>query len=202
MFAVIKTGGKQYRVAPDDLLSVEKLPGAPGDTVELDSVLMVGTDDGLNVGAPLVEGAVVAAEVVEQTRGPKIVVFKKKRRKNHRRRNGHRQDLTVLRITEILTDGKRPAKTAAKAPKAEAAPKPAEAPAAEPEAKAEPKAEADAPEAKKAPAKKAAPKKAAAKKPAAKKAPAKKTAAPKKAAAKKPAAKKATAKKAAKKDEE
>ena len=169
MFAVIKTGGKQYRVAPNDILQVEKLAGEPGETVSLDSVLMLETEAGVQLGTPLVAGASVAAEVLEQGRGPKIVVFKKKRRKYHRRRNGHRQDLTLLRVTEILTDGKKPAPSKAKAKTA----KPAE------------KAAAEAPEtaATEAAPKKAAPKKAAPKKAAAKKADPKK-AAPKKAAAK------------------
>ena len=177
MFAVIKTGGKQYRVAPNDILRVEKLAGEPGETVALESVLMLETETGLQVGTPLVEGATVAAEVVEQGRGPKIVVFKKKRRKYHRRRNGHRQDQTVLRVTEILTDGKKPTPTKAKAKtKTAKAPK---APAAEAsEVAEEAQAEAKPAAAKKAPAKKAAPKKTAAKKAAPKKA------APKKAAAK------------------
>jgi large subunit ribosomal protein L21 len=97
MFAVIKTGGKQYKVAPNDVILVEKLPGLAGDTVTLDQVLMVGD----KVGAPLVAGASVTATLVEQTRGEKIIVFKKKRRQNYRRKKGHRQDLTVLRITGI-----------------------------------------------------------------------------------------------------
>ena len=159
MFAVIKTGGKQYRVAPNDILRVEKLAGAPGETVSLDSVLMLETEAGLQVGTPLVAGASVAAEVVEQGRGPRIVVFKKKRRKYHRRRNGHRQDLTVLRVTEILTDGKKPAPSKAKAAKpAEKAASEATEDAKDGQAEAKPAA------AKKAPAKKAAPKKAAPKK--------------------------------------
>ncbi len=178
MFAVIKTGGKQYKVAPNDVLRVEKLAGEPGDMVEFGAVLAIGGEAGVTLGAPLVEGAMVAAEVVEQGRADKIIVFKKKRRKNHRRRNGHRQHETVLRVTEILTDGKKPSKAASKAKAAKAEPAP--------------KAEA-------APAAKAAPKKAAAKKAPSEKAPAKK-AAPKKAAAKKAPAKKA-AKKAAKKEE-
>ncbi len=178
MFAVIKTGGKQYKVAPNDVLRVEKLAGEPGDLVEFGAVLAIGGEAGVTLGAPLVEGAMVAAEVVEQGRADKIIVFKKKRRKNHRRRNGHRQHETVLRVTEILTDGKKPSKAASKAKVAKAEP---------------------APEAEAAPAAKAAPKKAAAKKAPAEKAPAKK-AAPKKAAAKKAPAKKA-AKKAAKKEE-
>jgi large subunit ribosomal protein L21 len=184
MFAVIKTGGKQYKVAPNDILRVEKLAGEPGETLALSSVLMLENEAGLQVGAPLVEGACVAAEVVEQTRGPKIIVFKKQRRKHHRKRNGHRQDLTVLRVTEILTDGKQPAPTkakpaATKTPAQEPAAKKKAAKKAEPAKPAAPKKTA----AKKTPAKKAAPKKAAAKK-----APAKK-AAPKKAAAKKSAKK-------------
>jgi len=171
MFAVIKSGGKQYRVAPDDVIRVEKLAGEAGDIIEFGSVLMVGGDGGLNVGAPFVAGASVAAEVLEQGRTDKIIIFKKKRRQNYRRRNGHRQHETVLRVTEILTDGKKPSKT-------KAAPKPA--------AKQQ------------APAKNAAPKKAPAK--AAPKAAAKKKAAPKKSAAKKAAPKKTGAAKAKKKD--
>ena len=97
MFAVIKTGGKQYKVAQNDVIRVEKLPGEAGATITLDQVLMVGDQ----VGTPVVPGAVVTATLVEQTRGDKIIVFKKRRRQNYRRKNGHRQDLTVLRITEI-----------------------------------------------------------------------------------------------------
>jgi large subunit ribosomal protein L21 len=175
MFAVIKTGGKQYKVAPNDVLRVEKLAGEPGDLVEFGAVLAIGGEAGVTLGAPLVEGAMVAAEVVEQDRADKIIVIKKKRRKNHRRRNGHRQYETVLRVTEILTDGKKPSKAASNT-------------------KAEPAPEAAAP------AVKAASKKAAAKKAPAEKAPAKKKAAPIKAAAKKTPAKKA-AKKAAEKEE-
>ena len=101
MFAVIRTGGKQYRVAPGDVIKVERLAAEPGSTVALEEVLMVGEGADAKVGQPLVAGASVAAEVVAQDRGPKIIVFKKKRRKNYRRKNGHRQDLTVLRITGI-----------------------------------------------------------------------------------------------------
>jgi large subunit ribosomal protein L21 len=97
MFAVIKTGGKQYKVAQDDVILVEKLPGQAGDTVTLDQVLLVGDQ----VGAPFVAGASVTATLVEQTRGDKVIIFKKKRRQNYRRKKGHRQDLTVLRITGI-----------------------------------------------------------------------------------------------------
>jgi large subunit ribosomal protein L21 len=136
MFAVIRTGGKQYRVAANDVIKVERLPGAAGDILELGEVLMLGEGDQVTVGVPLVSGACVGASVIAQARGDKVLVFKKKRRHNHRRKNGHRQDLTVLRITEILTDGQKPSKAAA-------APAPAE-------------AKAPAKAAKKAPAKKAA----------------------------------------------
>jgi large subunit ribosomal protein L21 len=101
MFAVIKTGGKQYRVAKDDVIAVEKLPAEAGASVELGEVLMLSDGGAVEIGAPLVKGAKVTAEVVEQTRGNKIIVFKKKRRKNYRRKKGHRQDLTVLKITAI-----------------------------------------------------------------------------------------------------
>jgi large subunit ribosomal protein L21 len=101
MFAIIRTGGKQYRVAPGDVIAVEKLAGDPGATVELAEVLMVGEGASVSAGAPLVAGASVSAELVEQRRADKIIVFKKKRRHNYRRKNGHRQHETVLRITEI-----------------------------------------------------------------------------------------------------
>ena len=114
MFAVIKTGGKQYRVAADQTLEVEKLAGNAGDTVVFDKVLMVAGDGEPVIGAPNVEGASVAGEIVDQKRGPKIIVFKKRRRKNSRRKNGHRQDLTLVRITDILTGGKKPAAKKAK----------------------------------------------------------------------------------------
>ncbi len=187
MFAVIRTGGKQYRVAPNDIIKVERLAGEPGEIVELGEVLLLGGSGGApQTGKPTIAGAAVAAEVLDHTRGDKILVFKKKRRKNYRRTKGHRQALTLLRITEILTDGKKPSKVAKAEPK-KAAPKKAEAKKAEPK-KAAPKKAAKKPEAKKAA--KAAPKKAPAKKPATRKAEAKKTAKapPKKAPAKKPAA--------------
>jgi large subunit ribosomal protein L21 len=101
MFAVIKTGGKQYRVAKDDVLTVERLDGDAGKKIEFGEVLMVGAGDSVKVGAPLVSGAKVTAEVVEQTRGPKLIAFKKRRRKNSRRKRGHRQDLTTIRIVGI-----------------------------------------------------------------------------------------------------
>ncbi len=138
MFAVIKTGGKQYRVAADDKITIEKLPAEAGAKVTFDEVLMVGDGDNATIGTPLVAGASVAGEVVEQTRGEKIRIFKKKRRKGYRRTAGHRQHLTVVKITDILTDGAKKTKKAAAKPKAEEkAEKPAEA-----EAKA---AEAEAP---------------------------------------------------------
>lgn len=123
MYAVIKTGGKQYRVAADDKLQIEKLPGEAGDIVEFTDVLMVAADGNVDVGAPFVSGATVAAEILGQVRGPKVIIFKKHRRKHFRRKNGHRQDLTSVKITEILTGGAKPAKQAAAKPaKAEAVP--------------------------------------------------------------------------------
>jgi large subunit ribosomal protein L21 len=105
MFAVIRTGGKQYKVAKDDVISVEKLAGEPGAAIELGEVLMIGEGAEVSTGTPLIEGASVAATVVEQTRAPKIIVFKKKRRHNYRRKKGHRQHQTVLRITAITGAG-------------------------------------------------------------------------------------------------
>jgi len=126
MFAVFKTGGKQYRVAAEDVLKVDKVKGEPGEIVEFGEVLVVGGDS-VMLGAPTVAGATVAAEVLDQGRGAKIIAFKKRRRKNSRRKRGHRQEFTLLRITEILTDGKKPGKTAPPRPKRVAAPKPEEA---------------------------------------------------------------------------
>ncbi|HEV7344043.1 MAG TPA: 50S ribosomal protein L21 [Devosia sp.] len=177
-FAVIKTGGKQYKVAANDVLKIEKLDAEAGTIVTFDQVLMV---DG-EVGAPLVEGALVAAELLETRKQKTVIIFKKNRRHNYRRRNGHRQLLSTVRITEILTGGAKPTIKAAGVAKAgesvsEAAPAKKTTKAA-PKAAAADTAEAPA----KAPAKKAAPKKtaaasdeAAAEKPA-KKAPAKKAA--------------------------
>lgn len=99
-YAVIKTGGKQFRVSAGDVIHVEKLTGEAGDKVKLDQVLMVGGDKP-QVGAPLIDGASVDAEIVEQTRAPKIIVFKKRRRQNYRRKKGHRQNLTTLKINSI-----------------------------------------------------------------------------------------------------
>jgi len=120
MYAVVKTGGKQYRVAKDDVLKIERLPGEEGDIITLDEVLMLGEGSAVTVGAPLIAGASVAAEIVEQARGPKIIIFKKRRRQNYRRKKGHRQLLTVVKITDILTDGAKPSakKAAEKKPAA------------------------------------------------------------------------------------
>jgi large subunit ribosomal protein L21 len=120
MFAVIRTGGKQYRVAAEDVLSVAKVEGEPGKIIQFGEVLVVGGDN-VTLGVPTVAGASVAAEVLEQGRGPKVIAFKKRRRKNSRRKRGHRQEFTLVRVTEILTDGATPTKTAR--PRAE--PKPA-----------------------------------------------------------------------------
>ena len=155
MFAVFKTGGKQYRVAAEDVLEVGKIKGEPGEIVEFGEVLVVGGDS-VTLGAPTIAGATVAAEVLDQARGPKIIAFKKRRRKNSRRKRGHRQEFTLLRITEILTDGKKPSKIAQPRPKR--APKPAPA-AEEAPAKAAsettPRAADAAAKKRKAPAKKA-----------------------------------------------
>jgi len=123
MFAVFKTGGKQYRVAADDKLKVGKIKGELGEIVSFGEVLVVGGDS-VKLGAPMVAGATVAAQVLEQGRGGKIIAFKKRRRKNSRRKIGHRQEFTLLRITEILTDGQKASKEAKPRPKREAKPKP------------------------------------------------------------------------------
>ena len=157
MFAVIKTGGRQYRVVPDDVLEIGKIAGDVGTIVQLGEVLLVGGESPV-LGAPTVAGASVAAEVLQHKRGPKVIAFKKRRRKNSRRKRGYRDEITVLRITEVLTDNAKP--SIGPRPKREKV----VAPAAE--------GDDDAPKvAKKAPAKKVAAK------PAAKKAPAKKAAA-------------------------
>ena len=165
MFAVIKTGGKQYRVAADDVLKVEKVKGEPGEIVQFGDVLVVGGDS-VTLGVPTIAGASVAAEVLDQGRGDKVIAFKKRRRKNSRRKRGHRQEFTLVRITEILTDGAKPTKTAR--PKPERKPKPAAAPAdAEGDEEAAP-SKARAPKAKAKPARKPAAKKPSKGKPAAK----------------------------------
>ncbi len=109
MFAVIKTGGKQYRVAEDQKLQIEKIKGEPGEIVQIGEVLMLGGDQP-QVGTPMISGASVAAEVLAQSRGPTVIAFKKRRRKNSRRTRGHRQEFTMIQITEILTGGAKPTK--------------------------------------------------------------------------------------------
>src|SRR5437762_5635038 len=139
MFAVIKTGGKQYRVVAEDKLRVEKVPGEPGEIIQFGEVLVVGGDS-VTLGNPTVAGASVAAEVVSQARGDKVIAFKKRRRKNSRRKRGHRQEFTLIRISEILTDGAKPSKTAKprpeRKPKAQATEQAAEGEAAEAKPKA------------------------------------------------------------------
>jgi len=172
MFAVIKTGGRQYRVVPDDVLEITKIAGDVGSIVQLGEVLVLGGDTP-TLGMPTVAGASVAAEVLQHKRGPKVIAFKKRRRKNSRRKRGYRDEITVLRITEILADNAKPSigprpkreKVAAKpaedgdeapkkAPAKKAAAKPAAKAAANPRAKAESKkADTKKPAAKKAAAK-------------------------------------------------
>jgi large subunit ribosomal protein L21 len=139
MFAVIKTGGKQYRVAEDQKLQIEKIKGEPGEIVQLGDVLMVGGDTP-QFGSPTVAGASVAAEVIAQERGPKVIAFKKRRRKNSRRKRGHRQEFTLIRITEILMDGAKPTKTARPKPERKAKPEAAAGEAQGEEGEAKPKA--------------------------------------------------------------
>jgi large subunit ribosomal protein L21 len=121
MFAVFKTGGKQYRVAAEDVLKVARLKGELGEIVEFGEVLVVGGDS-VTLGAPMVAGATVAAEVLDHARGPKIIAFKKRRRKNSRRKRGFREEFTLIRITEILTDGKKANKEVQPRPKRALAP--------------------------------------------------------------------------------
>lgn len=101
MFAVIRTGGKQYRVTPNAVLKVEKLEAEPGSTVTFTDVLAIGDENSTTIGSPVVEGATVTATVVAQDRNPTIIIFKKRRRQNSRRKNGHRQHITVLRVADI-----------------------------------------------------------------------------------------------------
>jgi large subunit ribosomal protein L21 len=121
MFAVIKTGGKQYRVAANDEITVMSLPGEAGEALTFGEVLSFFDGETTAFGAPLVEGASVAGEIVAQKRGPKVIAFKKRRRQNSRRKRGHRQDLTVVRITEILTNGRTATPRSAAAPAPESA---------------------------------------------------------------------------------
>jgi large subunit ribosomal protein L21 len=220
-FAVIKTGGKQYKVAANDVVKIEKIAGEPGDVVTFDQVLMVGNGDDVTIGAPLVEGALVAGHFVSTDKQRTVLIIKKHRRQHFDRRNGHRQLLSTVRITEILTGGGKPTtepdeklkarfaaknapapavnepqgRKAKKAPAAEEAVAAEAAPAAEPAAEAAPEAKAKAP-ARKAPAKKAAAAEAGEKKPAAKKAATPKAEAAEGTTEKKPAARKKAAPKA------
>jgi len=139
MFAVIKTGGKQYRVAAEDTLKIDRVAGEVGQIVEIGRVLAHGEGDKVSIGSPFVEDAAVTAEIVEQGRGPKVIAFKKRRRQNSRRTRGHRQLLTTVRISEILIGGAKPSKKAEAKPAAKA-----EAPAKKAEAKEEAKAAAKA----------------------------------------------------------
>jgi len=143
MFAVIKAGGKQYRVAAEDVIRIDRVKREPGEIVEFGEVLLLGGDSP-QVGLPTIAGATVAGEVLQHTRGDKVIAFKKRRRKNSRRKRGSRHEFSVIRITEILTGGAKPSKTAPPRPKRELKPK------AEGEAAAEPaKAKAKKPAAKK-----------------------------------------------------
>ena len=112
MFAVLKTGGKQYKVAKNDVIEIERLPGEAGQQVVFDQVLMLGDGATATAGAPLIAGASVAGTLIEQSRADKVIIFKKRRRHNYRRKRGHRQQLSVVRIDEILTDGAKPAENA------------------------------------------------------------------------------------------
>ena len=122
MFAVIKTGGKQYRVAADDKINIMHVAGNPGDIITFDQVIMLADGDKNEIGAPSISGVSVAAAILEQARGPKVIAFKKRRRKHSKRKRGHKQDFTVVQITEILTGGAKPSrKIEVKAPAASGA---------------------------------------------------------------------------------
>ena len=134
MFAVIRAGGKQYRVAAEDVIRIDRVTAEPGEVVEFGEVLVLGGDLPV-LGSPTIAGATVAGEVLQHTRGDKVIAFKKRRRKNSRRKRGYRHDFSVIRITEILTDGAKPSKTPPARPKREGKPKAAAAPEGEGEAK-------------------------------------------------------------------
>jgi large subunit ribosomal protein L21 len=142
MYAVIKTGGKQYRVAADQKLQIERLVGNPGDQIEFNDVLLVANGDAIDVGAPFVAGATVVAEIASHDRGERLIIFKKRRRKHYRRRNGHRQDHTSVLIREILLGGAKPAAKAAAPVAAEPAPAASEAAASEEAKPKKPRAKA------------------------------------------------------------
>jgi large subunit ribosomal protein L21 len=122
MFAVIRAGGKQYRVAAEDVIRIDRVVGEPGEVIEFGEVLLLGGDTP-QIGAPTISGATVAGEVLQHTRGDKVIAFKKRRRKNSRRKRGYRHEFSVIRITEILTDGAKPSKTPPARPKREPKPK-------------------------------------------------------------------------------
>jgi len=147
MFAVIRAGGKQYRVAAEDVIRIDRVNGEPGQVVEFGEVLVLGGDTPV-IGMPTITGAMVAGEVLQHTRGDKVIAFKKRRRKNSRRKRGYRHEFSVIRITEILTDGAKPSKTPPPRPKRESKPE-AEAEAKPKAAKAKDKAKAKKPAAKK-----------------------------------------------------
>jgi len=147
MFAVIRAGGKQYRVAAEDVIRIDRVNGEPGQVVEFGEVLLLGGDTP-QLGMPTIAGAMVAGEVLQHTRGDKVIAFKKRRRKNSRRKRGYRHEFSVIRITEILTDGAKPSKTPPPRPRREPKPKP------EGEAEAKPKAAKAKTKAKKPAAKK------------------------------------------------
>ena len=149
MFAVIKAGGKQYRVAAEDVIQIDRLKAEPGEIVEFGEVLVLGGDTP-QLGVPTIAGAMVAGEVLQHTRGDKVIAFKKRRRKNSRRKRGSRHEFSVVRITEILTGGAKPSKTAPPRPQRVAKPKTETAPEGEADAKpAKSKAKAKKPAAKK-----------------------------------------------------
>lgn len=147
MFAVIRAGGKQYRVAAEDVIRIDRVVGEPGEVIEFGEVLVLGGDTP-QLGMPTIAGAMVAGEVLQHTRGDKVIAFKKRRRKNSRRKRGYRHEFSVIRITEILTDGAKPSKTPPPRPRREPKPKP------EGEAEAKPKAAKAKTKAKKPAAKK------------------------------------------------
>jgi large subunit ribosomal protein L21 len=122
MFAVIRAGGKQYRVAAEDVIRIDRVNGEPGQVVEFGDVLVLGGDTPV-IGMPTIAGAMVAGEVLQHTRGDKVIAFKKRRRKNSRRKRGYRHEFSVIRITEILTGGAKPSKEAKPRPKREPQPK-------------------------------------------------------------------------------
>jgi len=151
MFAVIKAGGKQYRVAPEDVIRIDRVTGEPGQIVEFGEVLVLGGDTP-QLGTPTISGATVAGEVLHHDRGDKVIAFKKRRRKNSRRKRGYRHEFSVIRITEILTGGAKPSKEAKPRPKRE--PKPKAEAQATPAAEAKPAKTATKPASKKPAAKK------------------------------------------------